>query len=61
MSESSYFGTRVTSSQGDPRIGFSSGGEQNNNVQRDFSTNGQLVEEIKGLLSSFEEFRVAWV
>lgn len=29
------------------------------NVQRDFSSNGQLVEEIKGLLSSFQEFRVA--
>jgi hypothetical protein len=29
--------------------------------QKDVSANGQLVEVIKGLLSLFSEFRVAWV
>lgn len=29
--------------------------------QKDLSANGQLVEEIKVLLGSFEEFKVAWV
>lgn len=31
------------------------------NTQKDLSANGQLVEEIKDLLHSFREFRVAWV
>ena len=31
------------------------------NVQNDFLTNGQLVEEVKDLLRSFQEFRIAWV
>ena len=29
--------------------------------QKDLPANGQLVEEIKVLLGSFEEFKVAWV
>ena len=29
--------------------------------QKDLSANGQLVEEIKGLLRSFGDFKVAWV
>ena len=31
------------------------------NVQNDFLTNGQLIEEVKDLLRSFQEFRIAWV
>lgn len=31
------------------------------NEQRDFSVYGQLVQDVKGLLSSFLESRVAWV
>lgn len=29
--------------------------------QKDLSGNGQIVEELKALLSTFSEFRVAWV
>uniref|UniRef100_A0A453PJE6 Uncharacterized protein n=1 Tax=Aegilops tauschii subsp. strangulata TaxID=200361 RepID=A0A453PJE6_AEGTS len=29
--------------------------------QKDFSTNKQLIKEVKDLPSSFQEFRVAWM